>query len=252
MAGTFTVARNTSVRAGVLDPDWKFGVGAIWFDGRDRPMTNTVNVTDLRLIDRSYEAIHIMGSGVSGPHFDGVGIEGAGAFALHLQATGGAGFRNVVASGIRRAGIYTCQGPNAFAIQDLGGNSGWDSTYCGPWPARVSGTPTQPPGSPPTGPPTSPPTPPATSPPTTSPPPAAPPPGWRLHVDPSGFLIGVRVGWTTARDGNRLTFRDPGSERSSASSSGPTRAWTPTTSWSCSSRPEPRGPRGTIFSGSRG
>ena len=93
VAGTFTVARNTTVRAGVLDPNWQFGVGAIWFDGRDRPMTNTINVTDLRLIDSSYEAIHIMGSGVSGLHFDGVGIEGAGTFALQLQTTGGASFR---------------------------------------------------------------------------------------------------------------------------------------------------------------
>ena len=165
VAGTFTVARNTTVRSGVLDPNWQFGVGAIWFDARDSQMTATINVTDLRLIDSSYEAIHIMGSGVTGLHFDGVRIEGAGTFALQLQTTGGATFRNVVAGGIGRRGIYNCQGGTAFAITDLGGNSGWlGDVYCGPWPTPVYGTPTQPPTSPTTGPPT--------PPPTTTPPPA--------------------------------------------------------------------------------
>lgn len=170
VAGTFTVARNTTVRSGVLDPNWQFGVGAIWFDARDSQMTATINVTDLRLIDSSYEAIHIMGSGVTGLHFDGVRIEGAGTFALQLQTTGAATFRNVVATGIGRRGIYNCQGGNAFAITDLGGNSGWlGDVYCGPWPTPVYGTPTQPPTSPPTGPTTSP-TPSPT--PTQTPPPA--------------------------------------------------------------------------------
>ena len=164
VAGTWTVARNTTVRAGVLDPNWQFGVGAIWFDGRDGPMTATINVSALRLIDSSYEAIHFIDSSVTNVHFDGVSIEGAGTFALQLQGTGGASFRNVVASGIGRNGIYNCQGPNAFAIQDLGGNAGWlGDTYCGPWPTPVYGTPTQPPTSPPTGP--------TTPPVTTTPPP---------------------------------------------------------------------------------
>lgn len=170
VAGTFTVARNTTVRAGVLDPNWQFGVGAIWFDGRDGPMTATIDVTALRLIDSSYEAIHFIDSQVTNVHFDGVSIEGAGTFALQLQSTGGASFRNVVASGIGRNGIYNCQGGGAFAIQDLGGNSGWlGDTYCGPWPTPVYGTPTQPPTTPPTGPTTPPVT--TTPAPTTTPPP---------------------------------------------------------------------------------
>ena len=38
LSGTTTIADNTLVRAGTLDPNWKFGVGAIWFyasDGED-------------------------------------------------------------------------------------------------------------------------------------------------------------------------------------------------------------------------
>lgn len=170
VAGTFTVARNTTVRSGVLDPNWQFGVGAIWFWAEQAQMTATINVTATRLIDNSYEGIQFIGSNITNVHFDGVTIEGAGTFGLQLQATGGASFRNVVASGIGRNGTYNCQGPAAFVIQDLGGNSGWSDNYCGPWPTPVYGTPTSPPTSPPTGPSSPPPT--TTPPPTSTPPPA--------------------------------------------------------------------------------
>jgi hypothetical protein len=200
VAGTFTVARNTTVRSGVLDPNWQFGVGAIWFDARDSQMTATINVTDLRLIDSSYEAIHIMGSGVTGLHFDGVRIEGAGTFALQLQTTGGATFRNVVASGIGRRGIYNCQGGNAFAITDLGGNSGWlGDVYCGPWPTPVYGTPTQPPTSPPTGPTTSP---------TPSPTPTTPPANGNLALGKAISATSTNDVYRAqnANDGNPATY----------------------------------------------
>ncbi|MGX7826724.1 discoidin domain-containing protein [Actinokineospora sp. 24-640] len=143
VAGTFTVARNTTLRAGVLDPNWQFGVGALWFDGRDSAMTATINVTDTDLIDNSYEGIHFIGSGVRNVNFDGVRISGAGTFAVQLQTSGAATFRNVVATGIGRAGIYSCMGQGAFTIGDLGGNSGWlgGSPYCGPWPTPVYGAP---------------------------------------------------------------------------------------------------------------
>ncbi|TDP94016.1 discoidin domain-containing protein [Labedaea rhizosphaerae] len=139
LAGTTTVSGNTTIRAGVLDPNWQFGVGALWFDARDGTMTGTVNVSDMDLIDSNYEAIQFIDSSVSNIHFDGVRIQGAGTFALQLQATGGATFKNVVATGIGVAGTYNCMGAGAFAITDQGGNSGWSSQYCGPWPNPVYG-----------------------------------------------------------------------------------------------------------------
>ncbi|MEN3361741.1 MAG: hypothetical protein V7637_5723, partial [Mycobacteriales bacterium] len=169
VAGTFTVARNTTVRAGVLDPNWQFGVGAIWFDGRDGPMNNTINVTDLNLIDSSYEAIHFIDSQVTGVTFDGVTINGAGTFALQLQSTGSASFRNVVANNVGAAGIYNCMGGGGFTINRISGNTGWDSTFCGAFPPPVYTDPTTPPSTPPTGPTAPPTTPPTTAPPTVPP-----------------------------------------------------------------------------------
>ena len=144
VAGTHTVARNTTIRAGVLDPNWQFGVGAIWFDGRDGPMTATINVTDLDLLDSSYEAIHFIGSGVSNVHFDRVLIDGAGTFALQLQSNGSASFDNVVARNIGFSNpVYSCLGTGAFAITLGTGNSGryTPTPYCGPWPPPNYGPP---------------------------------------------------------------------------------------------------------------
>jgi len=138
LAGTTTVARNTTIRAGVLDTNWQFGVGALWFDARDAAMNATINVTDTDLVDSSYEAIQFIDNNVTDVHFSNVRIQGAGTFALQLQAPGSASFSNVVASGIGRAGIYNCQG-DAFAIADQGGNSGWTTTYCGSWPSPIYG-----------------------------------------------------------------------------------------------------------------
>ena len=199
VAGVFTVARNTAIRTGVLDPNWQFGVGALWFDGRDGPMTNTINVSALRLIDNSYEAIQFIDSSVTGVHFDGVSIEGAGTFALQLQGVGSASFRNVVASGLGKAGTYNCQGPNAFAIQDLGGNAGWSDVYCGPWPTPVYGTPTVPPTPPPTGP---------TAPPPSSSSPPPPPANGNLAqgkpITATGFVDVDRP--QSANDGSTSTY----------------------------------------------
>jgi hypothetical protein len=201
VAGIFTVADNTAVRAGVLDPNWQFGVGSIWFDGRDGPMTNTINVSGLRLIDNSYEGIQFIDSSVTGVHFDGVSIEGAGTFALQLQGVGAASFRNVVASGLGKTGTYNCMGPNAFAITDLGGNAGWSDVYCGPWPDPVYGTPTVPPTTPPTGP-----TPPPSTPPPSTPPP--PPANGNLAqgkpITATGFVDVDRP--QSANDGSTTTY----------------------------------------------
>ena len=176
LAGTTTVEDNDLIRTGVLDPNWEFGVGAVWFWASDSPMTGTVNLSGLNILDSSYEAIQVIGSGVSGLHFSNINIDGTGTFVLQEQSVGAATFQNVTAAHVGVADVYNCQGPSAFAITDNGGNSSWNTAaqYCGPWPNPVY---TYPGGGPTGGPTTAPPTtaPPTTAPPTTAPPTTAPP-----------------------------------------------------------------------------
>ncbi len=141
LSGTTTVARNTAIRTGVLDSNWQFGVGALWFDGRDSAITGRVDVTDLDLQDNNYEAIQFIDGATTDVHFTNVRISGAGTFAWQLQSKPSGSVKNVVATGVGRAGVYNCLGPDALAgLADQGGNSGWTTTYCGSWPSPVYGS----------------------------------------------------------------------------------------------------------------
>ncbi|WP_410571538.1 discoidin domain-containing protein [Amycolatopsis sp. cmx-4-61] len=141
LSGTTTVARNTAIRTGVLDSNWQFGVGALWFDGRDSAITGRIDVTDNDLVDNNYEAIQFIDGATTDVHFDGVRITGAGTFAWQLQSKPSGSVKNVVATGVGRAGVYNCMGPDAMAgLADQGGNSGWTTTYCGSWPSPVYGS----------------------------------------------------------------------------------------------------------------
>ena len=142
MSGTTTVARDTALRTGVLDPNWHYGVGALWFWASDSAMAGAVRVSDVNLIDSSYEAIQFTGSSVTNVDFTNVAIAGAGTFALQLESHGSASFKNVVATNIgASAGIYNClytgSAEQAFTVTDKGGDTGWGKTFCGPWPAPV-------------------------------------------------------------------------------------------------------------------
>ncbi len=157
LAGTTTVARNTTIRSGVLDSNWNFGVGALWFDGRDSPLTGRINVSDMDIVDSNHEAVQFIDGSTDDVHFDGVRITGAGTFAFQFQTPATGTIHDVVATGIGVAGIYNCQSPDVPAgLADQGGNSGFTTTYCGAWPAPVyggdnGGGPTDPPDDPPDG-----------------------------------------------------------------------------------------------------
>jgi hypothetical protein len=133
MSGTNLIARNVLNRAGCLDENWAFGVGAIWFDGRDGAMTATINVNDNVVNDSMQEAVHFIDSNVTGVTFNNLQINGTGSFAMQFQSPGGATFNNVVATGVALAGQYNCIG-SGFAITQGAGNSGWNNTFCGAFP----------------------------------------------------------------------------------------------------------------------
>lgn len=130
VSGEITLARNTVVRGGVLDPNWQFGVGAIWFYALEAPMTARIHVRDTELVDSAYEAIQFIGDHeITGVTVDRVRIRGAGTFAVQLQAPGEARFSRVRASGLGAAGVYDCD--SGFTLVRGPGNRGWDGTGCG-------------------------------------------------------------------------------------------------------------------------
>ncbi|MER5950525.1 discoidin domain-containing protein [Streptomyces sp. NPDC001904] len=172
VSGTITAARNTLIRAGNNDYNWQFGVGAIWFSGLNETLDADIDIRDSEILDSSYAAImHIEGA-TRGLRFTNIRIDGAGTYALQVQAPGTATFTNVTATNIAQSNpLHNCVGAG-FQITRGAGNSGWyaDPPACtGNWPAPqwtnngVPGGGTQPPTTPPTTPP------PTTEPPTDDP-----------------------------------------------------------------------------------
>ncbi len=136
--GTTTISNNTLIRDGDLDPNWQFGVGALWFDGSQGAITGPINVTNTLIEQSPYEAIQWVEGTVSGVSLSNVTIAGTGTFALQEQTGGAATFTNVTATGVNGpAPVYNCEG-GGFTVTDGGGNSGISGTpYCGNWPAPV-------------------------------------------------------------------------------------------------------------------
>jgi hypothetical protein len=136
--GTTTISNNTLVRDGSLDPNWQFGVGALWFDGSQGAITGPINVTNALIQQSPYEAVQWVEGTVSGVNLQNVTIAGTGTFALQEQTSGAAKFTNVTATGIGASSpVYSCEGGN-FAVTDGGGNSGITGTpFCGGFPAPV-------------------------------------------------------------------------------------------------------------------
>jgi parallel beta-helix repeat protein len=136
--GTTTISNNTLIRDGDLDPNWQFGVGALWFDGSQGAITGPINVSNTLIEQSPFEAVQWVEGTVSGVSLNNVTIAGTGTFALQEQTGGAATFTNVTATGVNGpAPVYSCEGGN-FTVTDGGGNSGISGTpYCGPWPAPV-------------------------------------------------------------------------------------------------------------------
>jgi len=132
--GLYTISNNTMIRDGQLDPNWQFGVGALWFDGSQGSVTGPINVTNALIEQSPFEAIQWVEGTVSGVNLNDVSIIGTGTFALQEQTGGTATFTNVTATGVAQANAgnapsYNCEG-NGFVITDGGGNSGISPANC--------------------------------------------------------------------------------------------------------------------------
>ena len=129
LAGTTTIDSNLTIRAGQFDPNWQFGVGAIWFYALDEAMTGTINVTNDQIENSPYEAIQFIGSSVTNVNFNNITVTNVGTFVFQLQAAGSATASNVTATGVGDAGQYNCG--VGFTITQGSGNAGWSSSVCG-------------------------------------------------------------------------------------------------------------------------
>jgi hypothetical protein len=129
--GRTDVLRNTIIRSGSLDPNWQFGVGALWFDARDAAMTGLTNVDNILIQQSPFEAIQfVSGSQISNVKINNATIQNTGTYVVQEQVGGAATITNSTATGTQGpAAVYNCG--VGFTLTDGGGNSGiFGSTAC--------------------------------------------------------------------------------------------------------------------------
>lgn len=136
LAGTTRVFNNGAYRAGCVDTNWNFGVGAMWFYALDSAINGGIVAADNDLIDSSQEAIHFIGSSVNNVTFTRINITSPTTFAFQFQCGGAAYVEDVVASNVGYFGQYNCGVP--FQLTLGPGNAGWNTTHCG-WPPSAEG-----------------------------------------------------------------------------------------------------------------
>ncbi|WP_438852526.1 glycosyl hydrolase family 28-related protein [Brevundimonas nasdae] len=122
--GVIRVSNNAILRSGVLDPNWRHGVGALWLFALDKPIAADIRFTNNRIVNSAYPALHVVGQhSITGLRFDGLDIDGAGDVAFQVQAPGEARFDNVTARGVRDLGVHICGAD--FVIRLGAGDHGW-------------------------------------------------------------------------------------------------------------------------------
>ncbi|MEU4240263.1 choice-of-anchor D domain-containing protein [Actinoplanes sp. NPDC026619] len=129
--GRTDVLRNTIIRSGGLDPNWQFGVGALWFDARDGAMTGLTNVDNILIQQSPFEAIQfVSGSQITNVKINNATIQNTGSYVVQEQVGGSATISNSTATGtLGPAAQYNCG--VGFTLTDGGGNSGiFGSTAC--------------------------------------------------------------------------------------------------------------------------
>lgn len=123
-AGDIVVSGNTVVRGGSIDPNWRFGVGAIWLYALDRPIEGArILLRDNHVIDSTDAALQVIGRTIGGVEVDGLRVDGAGAGVFQIRAPGDAVAAGVVADGLGGPAVDNRQ--PAFRLRDGGGNRGW-------------------------------------------------------------------------------------------------------------------------------
>jgi hypothetical protein len=139
LSGTTTIDNNTLVRTGTLDPNWKFGVGAIWFYASDgENMTGTINVDHNTVLDSPYDAFGFVGDyipnatppayAITNVHIDDATVRNVGTFVFQLQSAGSATVSHVAATGVGQDGQMACA--YGITVTQGPGNSGWSGSEC--------------------------------------------------------------------------------------------------------------------------
>jgi len=142
-AGRISLARNTTVRAGTFELNWKIGLGALWIYALERSIDADVEVTGDAYLDNTYNAIMLISDfpvkdkySITNVHVAHVRVDGTGTSVVSARVAGSASFEDVDARNVGAVGVNNCGSFNftpsgsEFSLVDRGGN---DGGWLAPW-----------------------------------------------------------------------------------------------------------------------
>lgn len=126
-SGAIDLTGNKLVRTGSFDPNWRFGVGAVWLYALEQPIRDAnITVRNTLAIDSSCEAVQLLGANaISGVQIENMTATGSGGGFLAVQAPGSITISRAASSG--RLGTEIVEVPDNFTLTSDGGNIGWST-----------------------------------------------------------------------------------------------------------------------------
>jgi hypothetical protein len=128
--GSITIERNRLIRTGSLDPNWHYGIGAIWLYALERPIEGArITLRSNRVDNSSCEAVQLLGpKPISGIILDQLDVERSNDAPLALQAPGALEVRGLrfVSPDEKQIPV-----PENFRLIAGGGSSGWEARRVG-------------------------------------------------------------------------------------------------------------------------
>jgi len=129
LSGQTNVLRSTFHRCGAPDRSNQQHNGALYVWPQEAPFSGGILFEDLEIYNSSWAGITFSDGHMEKVQFKNIKIIES-PWAMELHSIGGsADLNGVVATQIDVVGVASCVG-DAFKLNDLGGNSGWNSTKC--------------------------------------------------------------------------------------------------------------------------
>lgn len=87
--GRIRISRNRIVRSGAFDPNWHFGIGAIWLYALERPINSDILFRDNQIVEPGCEAFQLLGpKRIDGVRIDGLRIRSGSPSLFAIQTAG--------------------------------------------------------------------------------------------------------------------------------------------------------------------
>lgn len=124
--GRITIRNNRLVRAATFDPNWHFGVGAIWIYALERPVDAEILLADNSVVDAGCEAVQFIGpKRVDQVTVDGLLVSASSTSPFAVQTAGSLIAKRVIVD--PPLGTLVVDVPSGFQLTAGAGNRGWSA-----------------------------------------------------------------------------------------------------------------------------